>query len=130
MKELDMSRTFQATSGGWVARVSVVFVVVTMAGRPLYAQARDSFLNGTLIGAATGAGVGIAFTHATRDSDLQFDQYAYGALVFGAIGAGAGLGIDALLNRSRPGREAAPRRVSVAPALWHDVAGVLVSCRW
>ena len=49
-------------------------------------QTRDSLLNGIVIGAAVGAGVGVAFTHSVRDSALTVGQYAYGALVFGGIG--------------------------------------------
>jgi hypothetical protein len=77
-----------------------------------------------------GAGVGVAFTHAVRDSDLEFEQYAYGALIFGAIGAGVGLGVDALFNRASPGQVVAPRRVSIAPTVWRDVQGVVVKWRW
>jgi len=89
----------------------------------------DSLANGTLIGAAAGAGIGVAFTYATRDSDLVFSQYARGALVFGAIGAGVGLGVDALLDRSARGPDLAPpRRLQIAPAIWRHMTGVLV--RW
>jgi len=92
------------------------------------AQNRDSLLNGALIGGAIGAGIGIAFTHAVRDSDLTAGQYAYGGLVFGAIGVGAGLGMDALLNRSP--RPAATRSgLSIAPAVGR-VNGVAVMWRW
>src|SRR5688572_19961270 len=92
------------------------------------AQNRDSLLNGAAIGGAIGAGIGIAFTHAVRDSDLTAGQYAYGGLVFGAIGAGAGLGVDALLNRSP--RPAVTRSgLSIAPAVGR-VNGVAVMWRW
>ena len=92
------------------------------------AQNRDSLLNGAAIGGAIGAGIGIAFTHAVRDSDLTAGQYGYGALVFGAIGAGAGLGVDALFNRSP--RPAATRSgLFVAPAVGR-VNGVAVIWRW
>lgn len=98
---------------------------------PATAQAQsDSLLNGACIGAAIGAGTGVAFTHATRDSDLTFGQYAYGALIFGAIGAGAGLGMDALFHRSRPATGAAPRGLFLAPVVWRDVKGVAVRWRW
>ena len=92
------------------------------------AQNRDSLLNGALIGGAIGAGIGIAFTHAVRDSDLTAGQYAYGGLAFGAIGAGAGLGVDALLNRSP--RPAATRSgLFIAPAVGR-VNGLAVIWRW
>jgi hypothetical protein len=81
----------------------VVFVVLAAGEREAHAEGHDSLMNGAIIGAAVGAGAGVAFTHAARDSDLSFSQYAYGALIFGAIGAGAGLSIDALFNRASPG---------------------------
>ena len=97
---------------------------------PAHAQGRDGLLNGTAAGAAVGAGLGVAFTHAVRDSDLTFSQYAYGGLVFGAIGAGVGLGIDALLNRASPAPVLRPRGVTIAPAVRRHVRGVVVQWRW
>jgi hypothetical protein len=108
----------------------VVFAALMFGGSQASAQGRDPLLNGTLVGAAVGAGAGVAFTHAVRDSDLGVSQYAYGALVFGAIGAGVGLGVDALLHRASPGPGVPPRRVWIAPAVWRDVATVVVKWRW
>src|SRR5688572_26567726 len=48
----------------------LVLSALALGERPASAQGRDGLLNGTLIGAAAGAGAGIAFTHAVRDSDL------------------------------------------------------------
>ena len=99
------------------------------AAGPVAAQDRDSLLNGAVIGAAVGAGVGIAFTHAVRDSDLTAGQYARSAVIFGAIGAGAGLGIDALLSRSQ--RPVFPsRRLSFVPAVWRNTSAVVMKWRW
>jgi len=117
-----MSRTFML--------VCVLFVALATGECHAHAQGRDALLNGVVIGAAVGAGVGVALTHAVRDSDLGFSQYARGALVFGAIGAGAGLGVDALLYRKSPGPGVTPRRVFVSPTVWRDVAGVAVKWRW
>jgi hypothetical protein len=108
----------------------VVIAAWALGERQAHAQGRDSLLNGTIVGAAVGAGAGVAFTHAVRDSDLGFGQYAYGALVFGAIGAGVGLGVDALRDRRSPGPAVTPRRVLIAPTVWRDVAGVVVKWRW
>ena len=108
--------------------VCLVLTVWASAVRPAHAQSRDPLLNGAAIGAAVGAAAGIAFTHAVRDSDLVFSQYARGALVFGAIGFGVGLGVDALIYRQSTGVQ--PRRVLIAPTVWHDVAGVTVKYRW
>ncbi len=101
-----------------------------MCARPANAQARDSLANGTVIGAAVGAGLGVAFTHAVRDSDLTFSQYMRGALIFGAIGAGAGLGVDALFDRASYRPAASRRRLVVVPAIWRDVRVILVNWRW
>ena len=71
----------------------------------------------------------MGFTHVVRDSDLTVGQYAYGAAVFGAIGAGIGLGVDVLFSRSSPrGLSAPPRRLLFAPVVWRNVARV--SVRW
>jgi len=113
---------------------TLVFLVVFAALPPgvsqVNAQGRDGLLNGTAIGAAVGAGVGVAFTHAVRDSDLGFDQYAYGALVFAGIGAAVGLSVDALLNRQWLVPPKTDPRVLIAPRVWHDAAGVAVRWRW
>jgi hypothetical protein len=104
--------------------------VLASGARPARAQTRDALLNGMVIGAAVGAGTGVAFTYAVRDSDLVFSQYARSALIFGAIGAGVGLGIDALLSRSSGIPGVPPRRVSIAPTVWRDVRSVAVKWRW
>jgi hypothetical protein len=108
----------------------IVLLAVFLAGEGgAHAQGRDSLLNGTLIGAAVGAGVGVAFTHVVRDTEGA-GQYVYGALVFGAIGAGTGLGLDALLHRAWPGPAVTSRRVLIAPLFWRDAAGVAVKWKW
>lgn len=91
---------------------------------------RDSLLNGTLIGLAVGAACGIAFTYAIRDSDLDAGSYAYGALIFGGIGAGVGLGIDALLDRTPSVAVRSPRRVALSPRVSRKAAGIRVIMRW
>jgi hypothetical protein len=109
----------------------VVFAALTLGERPAHAQGRDALLNGAVIGAVVGAGAGVAFTHAVRDSDLVFSQYARGALIFRAIGAGAGLGVDALFYRAPlqvPGT--ALRPLSISPVVWRDVGGVIVNWSW
>ena len=107
-----------------------VFAVLFLAAGQASAQGRDGLLNGVVIGAGVGAGTGVAFTHAVRDSDLTFGQYARGALIFGAIGAGAGIGIDALLSRTTPLSRGALQRLSIAPSVWRRVSGVVVQWRW
>jgi hypothetical protein len=91
---------------------------------------RDSLLNGTVIGATIGAALGIAFVHATRDSELEAAQYAYGALIFGGLGAGVGLGVDALLDRRSGVVVNAPRRLALTTKVSRKTAGVRITMRW
>ena len=75
------------------------------------------------------AGIGLAY--ATRDdSVLEFEQYSYAALVCGGIGAGVGLGIDALLNRGSNVPLGSPRRIAVKTGLTRKAAAVGVTMRW
>jgi len=94
------------------------------------ANSRDSFWNGTLIGAAVGAALGIAFTYAVRDSDLTSADYAYGALIFGSIGAGAGLGIDAMLDRDSSAVIRSPAPATLKPRGAWKAAGIRMTVRW
>jgi hypothetical protein len=116
--------------GYYIVLACAVFTVLALGAPPAHAQGNDSLLNGAVVGAAVGAGVGVAFTHAVRDSDLVFSQYARGALMFGAIGAGAGLGLDALLSRASSAPGVPPSRVVIAPAVWRSVAGLVVKWIW
>jgi hypothetical protein len=111
----------------------IVFAGLGLAPRAVSAQGRDPLLNGAVIGAAVGAASGVAFAHVVRDSDLSVGQYAYGALVFGALGAGVGVGVDALLSRALPVNgpsSGAQGRVSIAPTISRQVRGVLLRWRW
>ena len=111
-----------------VTCAGLVLLLLMVADRQALAQSRDGLLNGAVIGAAVGAGVGVAMNYALRDSDLTVGQYAYGAFVYGAIGAGIGLGVDALFSRSSP-RPASRPRLLFAPAIGR-ASGVRVSWRW
>ena len=106
-----------------VRRVAVIVaMVMALAGssREAAAQGRDTLANGAIVGGVAGAAAGVAFTYAVRDSDLVFSQYARSALIFGAIGAGIGLGVDALLQRN----------ITVAPTAAPGAKGVVVRWRW
>ena len=129
MSSMFTTGALPSCSRGFV--MACVFVAVfTFGERPASAQGRDGLLNGAAIGAAVGGGVGVAFTHAVRDSDLGFGQYAYGALVFGAIGAGVGVGIDALLNRAAPIPPINRRKVWISPIVRRSGTGVVMGWRW
>jgi hypothetical protein len=83
-----------------------------------------------VIGLAAGAAFGIAYVHVVRDSDLQAGDYAYSALIFGGLGAAAGLGIDALLDRNSSVAVRSPRRVALSPRVSRKTAGLRVVMRW
>ena len=102
---------------------------VLISPLPARAQARDALVNGAAIGAASGAAVGVAYTYAVRDSDLTAGQYARGALVFAAIGAGIGIGVDALFTRATAAPAAAPR-LWLTPAASRGLKGLFVRWRW
>ena len=91
---------------------------------------RDSPLDGTVIGLAAGAALGIVYVHVVRDSDLDAGDYASGALIFGGLGAAAGLGIDALLDRDSGVVVRSPRRVALRPRVSRKSAGIRVIVRW
>ena len=110
-----------------VTIASLLVIMLLVGQTPSHAQGRDSLVNGTIVGAAIGAGLGVLFTHAVRDSDLTAGQYAGGALIFGALGAGIGVGIDALLNR---GPVVTPRKILIVPGVARRGAGVGVVYRW
>lgn len=112
-------------------RVPICATVATLVlgTGPAAAQDRDGLWNGAVIGGAVGAGAGIAFTRAVRDSDLTAGQYARSAIIFGVPGAGAGLGVDALLSRG-PRPFVASRRLWIAPVVWRHVSAVAVQWRW
>ncbi len=60
----------------------------------------DSLLNGTLIGFGSGILFGTAVAVGLSDGSSDLDGNA-GALIFGGIGAGLGLGLDALARSDR-----------------------------
>ena len=57
-------------------RLIVGFILCSaVTARPAQAQARDSIWNGALVGGAIGAGSGLLFTHAVRDSDRRYRNH-------------------------------------------------------
>jgi hypothetical protein len=89
----------------------------------------DSLKNGALIGLSIGAGVfGSAIAAATGDAGFA----ALGALVYGGIGAGIGVGFDALVEGPRVIYAATPsgsRAFQIAPILSRSRKGVTLSFR-
>jgi ribosomal protein L30/L7E len=104
------------------------------------ARPADSLADGALIGFSAGAVFGLlGSTVGTSDCDA----YYYGpcpegagfvvgsTLVFGAIGAGIGVGVDALIHRGRViYRRDAGRQTRVTPVVGKGVAGAMASISW
>ena len=118
--------------GRWLSYVGVMLVVPLCCeaqGRPR-SGGRDSILDGAAIGFAAGAGFGVAYVSVVRDSDLDVGDYTSSALIFGGLGAAAGLGIDALLDRNSSVVVRSPRRVALSPSVSRKTAGIRVVMRW
>jgi hypothetical protein len=128
MAEVTRSRSWRRARR-WRITAGAVLAVAWLGAGPARAQARDGLLNGALIGGAVGAAAGIAFTHAVRDSDLVASQYARSGIIFGALGAALGLGVDALFERVASSPLGAPRRVRIVPVVSRHRAGVAVTWR-
>ena len=91
----------------------------------------DSLANGALIGLAIGAGLGAAVL-GTVDDGPGAGWVAFASVLYGGIGAGIGVGVDALVRGERV-IFAAPRRsasaVDISPILGHRRKGLAVSLR-
>jgi hypothetical protein len=92
----------------------------------------DTLRSGALIGLGVGAASGLALCAAAEASGPS--DYAWCGAIFGAIGAGIGVGIDALtpgrkiLAYRAPGAAGAPSaRLSIAPVVTPRARGVAVS---
>ena len=89
----------------------------------------DSLLNGALIGAAAGVGTGIAYCMMMEPWEICNDP---GPLsIFGALGAGIGIGIDALIREREVvyGRENSTQ-LHVAPMVGRGTKGVRLGLRF
>ena len=96
----------------------------------------DSLQNGAIIGAAAGAGYGLAMLALLASMDDGGGPIPIGVVtgmvVFTGIGAAAGAGIDALITRrqviyEKPG---GGRQVSISPLFLHGRRGVAVSVKF
>ena len=93
---------------------------------------RDSLLNGVLIGAGTGAMLGLAFGVSREDACRAcagFNQPLTYGVIFGGVGAAVGAGIDALFYRALPSAPSA-RHIRVRPMLTKEVRGISGSLRF
>ena len=91
----------------------------------------DSMLNGALIGAGAAVASGLFLCRLTEPWENCRDDVGP-MLRIGAVGAGIGIGIDALIRGRRTAYEAAPAspRVYAAPIVGRGSAGLQVSVRF
>jgi hypothetical protein len=93
----------------------------------------DSLKNGALIGMAVGGGLAaIAMGATLGNSDANAGVFVVGALLYGGIGAGIGVGIDALVEGRRviyASSGSARNRITVAPIFDGRRKGAVVSLR-
>ena len=101
------------------------------------ARPNDGLGNGALIGLGTGAAFGLlASTVGTDTCEGYLTPCGSGwvissTLVFGAIGAAIGVGVDALVHRDRViYRRESRRQTSVAPVVGPGLGGAVVSVSW
>ena len=112
----------------------IPFEHITRISRP-----HDGLMNGTLIGLGTGALLGLlGSTIGTDACDpsaivcFEGPRYVGAAtLLFGAIGAGVGVAVDALIQRDRIVYSGKPRpHTRVAPIIGPSARGAVVSLTW
>ena len=100
----------------------------------------DGLMNGTLIGLGMGVALGLAVvgdSSACDDGgglfcgDPDAGNYVATALLFGGIGAGIGVGIDALIGRHRNiYQRGSVARISFVPAVGRSGASAMVAVSW
>jgi hypothetical protein len=98
--------------------------------RAVWTREHDSFVNGALIGFGIGAGFAIVAMAATCEGDC-YPGGVVAVLVYGGMGAGIGVGIDALTPAGRmkvyaQGAGPSSARVSVRPMISPRQQGLVV----
>ena len=116
-------------------RRDVPYAAILRIDRP-----HDTLANGALIGFVSGAVYGVVALVAEENPDCEPGGFfcddpsaaMYGVIppVLGAIGAGIGVGIDALIRRDPTLFRRGDSRVMLAPSLGHGVRGLSLSVRW
>jgi hypothetical protein len=129
---------------GKVASLSASALSLTVSGTPrqflntdvnsIEKRGPDSLKNGALIGLAVGGGLGAVAMLALIATDDNPGPIAFvGALMYGGIGAGIGVGFDALIEGRRViyARSGSARSaLTVAPLLGRTRKGARVSLRF
>lgn len=114
------------------AATEIPFDRITQIAHP-----SDGLGNGALIGLGTGAAFGLLASTVGTDTCEGYPTpcgsgWVIGStLVFGAIGAAIGVGVDALIHHDRVIYRRAPRRQArVAPVVGPGLGGAVVSISW
>ena len=93
----------------------------------------DSLKNGALIGLAIGAGIaGLGIAASVNSSDADAGLFVIAGLIYSGIGAGIGVGIDALVEGRRviyARSSGTSGKLTVVPVFSGPRKGVLVSLR-
>jgi hypothetical protein len=122
-----------------IASLIVVIVFIVSTGSVASAQTpraggvtmreSDSLLNGALIGAGVAVASGLAFCTLMEPWDNCRDDV--GPMIkIGAIGAGIGMGIDALIRKKIYQSASGGTEVHAAPLLGRRVQGLRLSVRF
>jgi hypothetical protein len=96
----------------------------------------DSLKNGAIIGAVAGTAYYITmaaiFSRYSDGGDIIVSTAVTGGVLFAAMGAAAGAGVDALITRRQVIYRKAPsdKRVSVSPLIGHGHRGAAVTVRF
>ena len=121
-------------------RAASLFVLITVSTAsmasaqapqptPRTVRQSDSLLNGALIGAGAGVASGLVFC--TMMEPWRNCRDDYGAMLkVGAIGAGIGMGIDALIRKKIYQSASGSAEVHAAPLIGRRVKGVRLSVRF
>jgi hypothetical protein len=102
---------------------------------------RDTLANGALIGFVSGAAYGLVAVVVEENASCEPEgffscgdptatAYVLVPAILGGLGAGIGVGIDALIHRDATLFRRTDSRVMVAPSLGRGVRGLSVSVRW
>lgn len=116
-------------------RRDIPYAAILRIDRP-----HDRLADGALIGFVSGALVGLVALAAEEAAecdpgaffcgDPPAGAYAVIPAIFGGIGAGIGVGVDALIRRDPTLFRRGDSRVMLAPSLGRGVGGLRLSVRW
>jgi hypothetical protein len=120
MKRIALAHIDSVNASMAAAQTPNVWVVVRQS---------DSLLNGAIIGAVAGVASGLFFCTRMEPWDNCRDDYR-AMFKFGAIGAGIGMGIDALIRKSVFQSASGATQVHASPILSRRGKGLRLSLRF